>query len=95
MIRDQSQRTQKALIETNLQLHHVGTDIHNIAGTTGTRIKAKLHNAPSFDLHAAPYRVYGTDLTQIHGPRPSLALKLIAGCGRNLCVWQTAKHFTF
>lgn len=36
----------------------------------------------------------GTDLTQIHGLGPSLALKLVAECGTDLRAWQSAKHFT-
>lgn len=58
------------------------------------RIKGKQHNAPSFDVRAALYGVLGTDLTQIHGLGPSLALKLVAECGTDLRAWKTAKHFT-
>ncbi|WP_206600463.1 transposase, partial [Chromobacterium sphagni] len=35
-----------------------------------------------------------TDLTQIHGIGPFLALRLIAECGTDLSRWPTAKHFT-
>ena len=58
------------------------------------RIKGKQHNAPSFDVRAALYGVLGTDLTQIHGLGPSLALKLVAECGTDLRAWKSAKHFT-
>ena len=58
------------------------------------RIKRKQVNAPSFDVRAALYGVLGTDLTQIHGLGPSLALKLVAECGTDLRAWKTAKHFT-
>jgi transposase len=58
------------------------------------RTKRKQVNAPSFDVRAALYGVLGTDLTQIHGLGPSLALKLIAECGTDLRAWKTAKHFT-
>ena len=58
------------------------------------RIKGKRHNAPSFDVRAALYGVLGTDLTQIHGLGPSLALKLVAECGTDLRAWRSAKHFT-
>jgi transposase len=58
------------------------------------RTKRNQVNAPSFDLRAALYGVLGTDLTQIHGLGPSLALKLVAECGTDLRAWKTAKHFT-
>lgn len=58
------------------------------------RIKGKQHNAPTFDVRAALYGVLGTDLTQIHGLGPSLALKLISECGTDLRAWKSAKHFT-
>lgn len=58
------------------------------------RTKRNQVNAPSFDVRAALYGVLGTDLTQIHGLGPSLALKLIAECGTDLRAWKTAKHFT-
>lgn len=58
------------------------------------RIKGRQVNAPSFDVRAALYGVLGTDLTQIHGLGPSLALKLVAECGTDLRAWKTAKHFT-
>lgn len=58
------------------------------------RIKGRQVNAPAFDVRAALYGVLGTDLTQIHGLGPSLALKLVAECGTDLCAWKTAKHFT-
>ena len=57
-------------------------------------IKDKQHNAPSFDVRAALNGVLGTDLTQIHGLGPSLALKLVAECGTDLRAWESAKHFT-
>jgi transposase len=34
------------------------------------------------------------DLTRIHGLGPSLALKLVSECGRDLEAWPSAKHFT-
>lgn len=45
-------------------------------------------------MRAALYGVLGTDLTQIHGLGPSLALKLVAECGTDLRSWKSAKHFT-
>lgn len=56
-------------------------------------IKRSQANAPSFDVRAALYGVLGTDLTQIHGLGPSLALKLVAECGTDLQAWKSAKHF--
>jgi transposase len=58
------------------------------------RTKRKQVNAPSFDVRAALYGVLGTDLTQIHGLDPALALKLVAECGTDLRAWKSAKHFT-
>lgn len=58
------------------------------------RAKRKQVNAPSFDVRAALYGVLGTDLTQIHGLGPALALKLVAECGTDLGAWKSAKHFT-
>lgn len=58
------------------------------------RIKGRQANAPTFDIRAALYGVLGTDLTQIHGLGPSLALKMVAECGTDLRAWKTAKHFT-
>lgn len=45
-------------------------------------------------MRAALYGVLGTDLKQIHGLGPSLALKLVAECGTDLHTWKSAKHFT-
>jgi transposase len=58
------------------------------------RTKRKQVNAPAFDVRAALYGVLGTDLTQIHGLGPALALKLVAECGTDLRAWKSAKHFT-
>jgi transposase len=58
------------------------------------RTKGKQVNAPSFDVRAALYGVLGTDLTQIHGLGPALALKLVAECGTDLRAWKSPKHFT-
>lgn len=58
------------------------------------RTKAKQVNTPSFAIRAALYGVLGTDLTQIHGLGPSLAVKLVGECGTDLKAWPSAKHFT-
>jgi transposase len=49
---------------------------------------------PNFDVRSAMYQLAGTDLTQIHGIGPFLALRLVAECGTDLSRWPTAKHFT-
>lgn len=51
-------------------------------------------NALNFDVRTALYQLTGTDLTQIHGIGPYLALRLISECGTDLSRWPTAKHFT-
>jgi transposase len=51
-------------------------------------------NAVSFDVRPVLYQLAGSDLTQIHGIGPYLALRLIAECGTDLSRWRTAKHFT-
>jgi hypothetical protein len=40
------------------------------------------------------YQLAGTDLTQIHGIGPFVALRLVAECGTDLTRWRTAKHLT-
>lgn len=45
------------------------------------RIRGRQVHAPAFDIRASLQGVLGADLTQIHGPGPSLALKPVAGCG--------------
>ncbi len=45
-------------------------------------------------MRAALYAVIGTDLTQIHGFGPYLALKLVSECGTDLSRWPSAEHFT-
>ena len=51
-------------------------------------------NAPAFDARGALHAILGVDLTQIGGPGPSLALKLVGERGTTLEAWPTAKHFT-
>jgi len=58
------------------------------------RVKTKQVNTPTFDVRTAPYGVLGVDLTEIHGLGPSLALKLVGECGKDLRAWPSAKHFT-
>lgn len=56
--------------------------------------RSKLPSDPNFDVRTAMYQLAGTDLTQIHGIGPFLALRLIGECGTDLSKWRTAKHFT-
>lgn len=56
--------------------------------------RSKMPHDPNFDVRTAMYQLAGTDLTQIHGIGPFLALRLIAECGTDLSRWRTAKHFT-
>jgi transposase len=56
--------------------------------------RTKQPGEPNFDVRSAMYQLAGTDLTQIHGIGPFLALRLIAECGTDLSRWPTAKHFT-
>jgi transposase len=58
------------------------------------RHRTKQPNEINFDVRAAMYQLAGTDLTQIHGIGPFLALRLVAECGTDLSRWPTAKHFT-
>lgn len=51
-------------------------------------------NGLRFDVPTRLYQLVGTDLTQIHGLGPYVALRLIAECGTELDRWPTAKHFT-
>lgn len=56
--------------------------------------RTKQPNEVNFNVRAALYQLTGTDLTQIHGVGPFLALRLIAECGTDLSRWKSAKHFT-
>jgi transposase len=56
--------------------------------------RSKMPSDPGFDVRRAPYQLTGTDLTQIHGIGPFLALRLVGECGTDLSCWPTAKHFT-
>jgi len=58
------------------------------------RHRTRQPNAVDFDVRPMLYQIAGTDLTQIHGIGPYLALRLISECGTDLSRWPTAKHFT-
>lgn len=51
-------------------------------------------NALDFDVRPSLYQLVGTDLTQIHGIGPYVALRMISECGTDLSRWPSAKHFT-
>lgn len=51
-------------------------------------------NCINFDVRKHLYHIVGTDLTQIHGIGPYLALRLISECGTDMTRWATVKHFT-
>ena len=48
----------------------------------------------NFDVRTPLYQLVGSDLTQIHGIGPYLALRLVSECGTDLSRWPSAKHFT-
>jgi len=56
--------------------------------------RTKQPNCVNFDVRASLYQIVGSDLTQIHGVGPYLALRLISECGTDMSRWPTAKHFT-
>ncbi|MGG7473653.1 transposase [Providencia sp. R1] len=56
--------------------------------------RTKQPNAMTFDVREKLYRLIGTDLTQIHGIGPFLALRLISECGTDMNNLPTEKHFT-
>lgn len=58
------------------------------------RHKTRQPNALNFNVREALYRLVGTDLTQIHGIGPYLALRMVSECGTDLSRWRSAKHFT-
>ncbi len=58
------------------------------------RHRTKQPNEVHFDVRIAMYQLTGTDLTQIHGIGPFLALRLVAECGTDLSKWKSSKHFT-
>jgi len=58
------------------------------------RHRTRQPNDVNFEVRSALYQLTGTDLTQIHGIGPFLALRLVAECGTDLSRWRTSKHFT-
>lgn len=56
--------------------------------------RTKQTNRIHFDVRKSLYQLVDSDLTQIHGIGPYLALRLISECGTDMSRWPTAKHFT-
>ncbi|WP_217433156.1 transposase [Rugamonas aquatica] len=56
--------------------------------------RSKMPSDPNSNVRRAVYQLAGTDLTQIHGVGPFLALRLIGECGTDMSRWWTARHFT-
>ncbi|WP_206196700.1 transposase [Zooshikella ganghwensis] len=55
--------------------------------------RTKQPNQLNFNVRESLYHLVGTELTQIHGLGPYLALRLISECGINMSKWPTATHF--
>lgn len=90
---------QQCVAECDIQIEHVVTMLNSSRQIPATplpkaRHRTKQPNDVNFDVRTAMYQLAGTDLTQIHGIGPFLALRLVAECGTDLTRWKTAKHFT-
>jgi transposase len=57
--------------------------------------RSKMPSDPNFDVRTAMYQLAGTDLTQIHGIGPFLALRLIGECGNGLEPMANRQTFHF
>lgn len=51
-------------------------------------------NEPPRDTREHLYAIYGVDLTQVPGFRPSTIQTLLSEVGRDMTRWETEKHFT-
>lgn len=90
---------QQCVAECDIQIEHVVAALNSsrpipAAPLPKARHRTKQPNDVNFDVRTAMYQLAGTDLTQIHGIGPFLALRLVAECGTDLTRWKTAKHFT-
>jgi len=90
---------QKCVAECDIQIEQVVAALNSsrqipAAPLPKARHRTKQPNKVNFDVRSAMYQLAGTDLTQIHGIGPFLALRLVAECGTDLTRWKTAKHFT-
>lgn len=79
-------------IEATLKL--LQRDDANPADLPKRRTKTKQMNEPDFDVRSLLFGMIGSDLTQLHGFGPSMALQLIGECGTDMSKWPSAKHFT-
>jgi len=90
---------QQCVAECDIQIEHVVAMLNSSRQIPAiplpkARHRTKQPNDVNFDVRTAMYQLAGTDLTQIHGIGPFLALRLVAECGTDLTRWKTAKHFT-
>lgn len=90
---------QQCVAECDIQIEHVVAALNSsrpipAAPLPKARHRTKQPNDVNFDVRTAMYQLAGTDLTQIHGIGPFLALRLVAECSTDLTRWKTAKHFT-
>lgn len=90
---------QQCVAECDIQIEQVVAALNNSRQIPATplpkaRHRTKQPNDVNFDVRTAMYQLAGTDLTQIHGIGPFLALRLVGECGTDLTRWKTAKHFT-
>lgn len=56
--------------------------------------RTKQPNDISFNVRQSLYQLVGTDLTQINGVGPYLAIRFISECGTDMSKWPSSKHFT-
>ena len=87
-IHDCDAEIEKAVALMNLSLQAPEAPMHK------AKHRTRQPNEVNFDVRAAMYQLTGTDLTQIHGIGPFLALRLVAECGTDLSRWKTAMHLT-
>lgn len=90
---------QERVHECDVMIEHLLSALNRSTEVPSTPLPKPRHrtrqpNALNFDVRASLYQLVGTDLTQIHGIGPHLALRLIAECGTDLSRWPSAKHFT-
>ena len=90
---------QQCVAECDIQIEQVVAALNSSRQIPATplpkaRHRTKQPNDMNFDVRTAMYQLAGTDLTQIHGIGPFLALRLVGECGTDLTRWKTAKHFT-
>lgn len=89
---------QLKVAECDAEIERVMAIFRSKSSTPSAPIPAARHrtraaNALAFDVRTSLYEWIGTDLTQIHGLGPNLALRLVGECGTDLSRWPTSKHF--